>query len=760
MSSHLIITVHGIRTFGQWQERLERLVTESTNLDDVEFINYKYGYFSVLAFIIPILRWMVVRKFRKVLVRLCAETPRTRVDLVGHSFGTHVIGWAIAGLPPESQIRVDTAILSGSVLKAGFPWRDLLGRRVRRVANDCGTKDAVLLLSQFVVLFTGMAGRTGFAGATSRLFRNRYSAFGHSGYFVDRNGKPTDDYMRAYWLPLLQGQSEIAEFDSRSPSPFEGLVTFLANNAEPIKIALYVTPFALITWWIYGLYVETNHQRIRAEQALARATRSSNDLVFEIARRFENQKGIPQDLIVGVLKRAEALLDDTEKNGTLSADTERALGAALVELSARALQQRNVQEAVNSANRAKEIFERLNASSHSEAFSADLAVSYDRLGDALESAGHRAAALDAYTRLLRVARSLTSGSLAESAISAQELLAVADEKMGALTSETDPTAALEYYFECFNMRNRLAFIDPAPRRQRDIAVILSHLADAQLAAGQADPSIRSYTDSLFILSRLIESAPENTQYLRDAAVVHERLGDALRSRARPSEALSHYVADLSIMTQLIESDPTNRGWRLDILKSYFRAGDGLAEEGKLKDAQLKYEGGLALALDFGSDLTLVDWRSISAFYQRLCEITARLGDISKARERAAEGSRFFKKFVSSEPSQRDRFAQSLNREAWYAILASDYGAALTLSENAAELNPGSIEPRLNKIHALVFSEQFDRAHAVYLDVIAAFPQSSDHLSELLRSDLQDLGTLGFSKSLIERATKLLDEWTT
>jgi hypothetical protein len=52
MSSHLIITVHGIRTFGQWQERLERLVTESTNLDDVEFINYKYGYFSVLAFII------------------------------------------------------------------------------------------------------------------------------------------------------------------------------------------------------------------------------------------------------------------------------------------------------------------------------------------------------------------------------------------------------------------------------------------------------------------------------------------------------------------------------------------------------------------------------------------------------------------------------------------------------------------------------------------------------------------------------------
>src|SRR5882762_4353579 len=48
---HLIVTIHGIRTFGHWQERLEALVSTDSN-SDVEFANYKYGYFSIIAFII------------------------------------------------------------------------------------------------------------------------------------------------------------------------------------------------------------------------------------------------------------------------------------------------------------------------------------------------------------------------------------------------------------------------------------------------------------------------------------------------------------------------------------------------------------------------------------------------------------------------------------------------------------------------------------------------------------------------------------
>jgi hypothetical protein len=259
--SRLIVTVHGIRTFGQWQERLENLVTSSAKDSKIEFVNYKYGYFSIIAFIIPIFRWLVVRKFRNELIKLCSNTPRSRIDLVGHSFGTHMIGWGVAGLSSESKIFIHSIILSGSVLRTGFPWRDLIGARIGRVINDCGTKDAILLLSQFLILFTGMAGRTGFGGATSGVFRNRYSAFGHSGYFQDSNGETSDNYMRKYWLPLLTSDDPISQFDARTGGAIEGIVTVLGNNAEPIKLFVYTTPFALLIWYIYGLYGEADSQR-------------------------------------------------------------------------------------------------------------------------------------------------------------------------------------------------------------------------------------------------------------------------------------------------------------------------------------------------------------------------------------------------------------------------------------------------------------------------------------------------------------------
>jgi hypothetical protein len=59
---HLIITVHGIRTYGQWQRRLERLVRSSE--PKVEFYHYHFGYFSLFAYVTLIFRWLETRRFR------------------------------------------------------------------------------------------------------------------------------------------------------------------------------------------------------------------------------------------------------------------------------------------------------------------------------------------------------------------------------------------------------------------------------------------------------------------------------------------------------------------------------------------------------------------------------------------------------------------------------------------------------------------------------------------------------------------------
>jgi hypothetical protein len=80
-SKHLVVTVHGIRTFGDWQERLGRLVNDVD--PGIVVRHYKFGRFSLIAFMIPFLRWLVTRRFRKELLEITEEYRDGRIDLVG-----------------------------------------------------------------------------------------------------------------------------------------------------------------------------------------------------------------------------------------------------------------------------------------------------------------------------------------------------------------------------------------------------------------------------------------------------------------------------------------------------------------------------------------------------------------------------------------------------------------------------------------------------------------------------------------------------
>src|SRR4051794_1575695 len=152
--THLVLTVHGIRTFGNWQERLKRLLEENAPPGErLSVCDYKYGYFSALAFLIPPLRWVAALGFRKRLVEELKLHPTAKVDIVAHSFGTYLVAKALPYIPPGRRIR--TVLFAGSVLKPSFPWHlhTADGGRVERVVNECGTRDNILVLSQAVALF-------------------------------------------------------------------------------------------------------------------------------------------------------------------------------------------------------------------------------------------------------------------------------------------------------------------------------------------------------------------------------------------------------------------------------------------------------------------------------------------------------------------------------------------------------------------------------------------------------------------------------
>lgn len=274
----LVITIHGIRTFGKWQERLEALTKSQLPEDSkARFHHYRYGYFSAPAFLVPPLRALVTRRFAQNLLQIINSTARdTKICLFGHSFGTHIVAWGLHQIRNQLSRPIDLVVLSGSVLRPSFPVGDL-SSNVKRIVNDCGTRDGILLLSQFAVLFTGAAGRLGLHGFEGDFLRNRYFAFSHSEYF-ERDGAPDDTFMASYWLPLIISNQPVREADCRELTVVSRAEQFLINNIEPIKLMIWSSPLLLVVGALYALYSES---QAHLNTAVARSAGAQATIVLD-----------------------------------------------------------------------------------------------------------------------------------------------------------------------------------------------------------------------------------------------------------------------------------------------------------------------------------------------------------------------------------------------------------------------------------------------------------------------------------------------
>ena len=86
---HLLITLHGIRTPGNWQENLRKTINEQTN--EVDYIAIQYGFFNFFTFFIPFLRLVTLRTIRDNLDKVFRENINKDIHIIAHSFGTYLI---------------------------------------------------------------------------------------------------------------------------------------------------------------------------------------------------------------------------------------------------------------------------------------------------------------------------------------------------------------------------------------------------------------------------------------------------------------------------------------------------------------------------------------------------------------------------------------------------------------------------------------------------------------------------------------------
>ena len=226
---HVVILVHGIRTFGAWQDRLAALLRSVDRTSRYWFTSTVY--LSALAFLVPFLRSVSIRRFRRHLAGRADAWRDTRVDIVAHSFGTYMVACALRGLPRMQRPLVHTVILCGSVLKRLFPWHGADGQAklAGRVINDCGLRDPWPRVAMFTGFGMGSAGRHGLIGMTGvdAGIVNRFFPVGHSGFF-------TDDFMARHWVSILTRGDRPSGSEMVAPSP--SLLTALEQWADPMKV--------------------------------------------------------------------------------------------------------------------------------------------------------------------------------------------------------------------------------------------------------------------------------------------------------------------------------------------------------------------------------------------------------------------------------------------------------------------------------------------------------------------------------------------
>ncbi len=202
-SNIVVFTLHGIRTYGKWQERFAEICRNDQNLSSLEPINYKHTSISTLNFLFPQRRQKIVEEFLQHFENHLRNNRSQRIICIAHSFGTYILMNALKQVKDQFLLQeLDLIILCGSVLDRNYDFDYLSFNRTFTLINECAVNDYPLAINEAVVPEVGLGGVMGFDGFSGQRKFNRFHSGGHSSFFAD-------EFMEKNWLPLLTDTKKI-----------------------------------------------------------------------------------------------------------------------------------------------------------------------------------------------------------------------------------------------------------------------------------------------------------------------------------------------------------------------------------------------------------------------------------------------------------------------------------------------------------------------------------------------------------------------
>jgi eukaryotic-like serine/threonine-protein kinase len=312
--------------------------------------------------------------------------------------------------------------------------------------------------------------------------------------------------------------------------------------------------------------------------------------------------------------------------------------------------------AVASYGKALDILERLVARSSSDAsVTSDLAVTYERMGDALRMTGKSDPALDYYKKALTIRETLLAASPSDTGI--RRAVGGNYQRLGDLIAlEGNAGEALRLQREGLAILEQLSAENPTDAEVcRSLVISYIKVGDMLGATGDLHGSIDSYRQAVPICEALASQHPSNSRYRRLLTVGYDKVGNGLSAIHDPAQALELYRKSMELREILSSGDQLNAEARRDLSVSYDKMGSTLAALGQPHPALEYYQK----ALNNDQKLHDDDPKNAQAYSDltdsivKLADMQLQTGDPSGALENYRKAADIRERLSQDDPSDAD-----------------------------------------------------------------------------------------------------------
>ena len=199
----ILVSIHGLLSQASWNAELAPIAS-SQNWIFAPFLYCDVN--SPLLLLDKDKAKQVVERFREWVYDIQCRYANNNISVIAHSFGTYILASYISGFDKFLPIRLNTAILTGSILNADFDWEKHRGVRIAKVLNEVAPNDQwVKHMPKLDWITTnplyGNSGVVGFRKPCDIVIQLSNEIFDH-------NNVIKRDVIERHWMPFLMANRD------------------------------------------------------------------------------------------------------------------------------------------------------------------------------------------------------------------------------------------------------------------------------------------------------------------------------------------------------------------------------------------------------------------------------------------------------------------------------------------------------------------------------------------------------------------------